>query len=422
MLDVMGNSKFKRLLDILGVATVPYVFVLSIFYNFGYIKNMYFMSLAILLLVWLTVCICERKKIVFSKTYCFLAAMAVIVVATSSLSIYILHIKREMYNEYWTYYVYVDAAALIIAMLLNTCRNKQFELGVRLTSAFVLATGIYGIIAYVVKVLFTLQIDREKAMVLRAYSVYENPIPGGHIILMFLWIPFSIRYTDLDEKGRFRDALIRIIVYIPFIILTQSRSVWLGLVFSAAFYVVVNRKELAEKWKKLPQNRRHIVFVGMTAAMLICITFAVKLIAPRFEELTKTESYVVRTNYIRYTLQEVAESSIFRKLFGHGAGSSRKMIEESPCFVEPYNICDNAYLSMLYEWGIIAVIAVIVIDILAIELIKNRAKLKAGDAEKSCAYALIACILPIFFYDAQLWVMVGVLMAIFIAGVNKNNC
>ena len=156
--------------------------------------------------------------------------------------------------------------------------------------------------------------------------------------------------------------------------------------------------------------------------MLICITFAVKLIAPRFEELTKTESYVVRTNYIRYTLQEVAESSIFRKLFGHGAGSSRKMIEEAPCFVEPYNICDNAYLSMLYEWGIIAVIAVIVIDILAIELIKNRAKLKAGDAEKSCAYALIACILPIFFYDAQLWVMVGVLMAIFIAGVNKNNC
>ena len=422
MLDVMGNSKFKKVLDILGVATIPFVFIFSIIYDYGYFRNVYFASLVILVAVWLAVCIIERKTIVFPKVYWFLAAVAVTVVATSSLSIIILHIKREMYNEYWTYFVYVDAAALIIAMLLNSCRKNLFKLGVRLTSSFVLATGVYGTIAYVVKVLVTMQTDMEEAKVLRAASVYDNPIPGGHIILMFLWIPFSLRYDELDEKGRLRDGLIRILVYIPFIILTQSRSVWVGLIFSVALYVITNRKELAARWKKLPKKRRSIIFAGMTTAMLICGAFAVILIAPRFEELPKTESYVVRTNYMPYTLHEVSESSIFRKLFGHGAGSSREMIEESPCFVEPYNICDNAYLSMLYDWGIVAGIAVIVIDILAIKLIKNSNKSKTSDIEKSCAYALISCILPIFFYDAQLWVMVGVLMATFIAGANKNDC
>jgi hypothetical protein len=38
-----------------------------------------------------------------------------------------------------------------------------------------------------------------------------------------------------------------------------------------------------------------------------------------------------------------------------------------------------------------------------------------------CAYAVIACVFPIFFYEAQMWLTVGILMAIVVAGGVDNE-
>lgn len=93
------------------------------------------------------------------------------------------------------------------------------------------------------------------------------------------------------------------------------------------------------------------------------------------------------------------------------------MIVKSPYLEEMYNVCDNAYMSMLYEWGIIAIIAVVIIDVIAIKTAIRCAKTKCNEMYNHCAYALIACVIPTFFYDVQMWYTVTVLIAYCIAAV-----
>ncbi len=419
----MGETSFafktEKVLDIIAVLTVPYIFLFSILYNYGYFSEIFLYSLPVLLILWLCVCICNRKKIVFPKIYRFLVMVAIIVVSTSTLSTYIYIRKREMYNIEWTYFVYTDAAVLIIAMLVCMCRKKKFALGLRLISTFVLATGVWGYFDYVIKYLGYIETDPRFAKAFRPYSIYQNPIPGGQIILMFLWIPFWMGKNRTSRKDNIINAVIRVIVYVPFIVLTRSRSILIGLVFVTAVWGIINRKAISDAWNNLSAKRKRIVASILGVATFVVVSGAIILIAPRFEDLKNTESYIVRTNYMKYTLEQVADSSILRILFGHGSGSCKDMIVDSPYFVEPYNICDNAYMSMLYEWGIIAIIAVIVIDIFAFKTVLRFI------ADKSiatyCAYAVIACVFPIFFYEAQMWLTVGILMAIVVAGGVDNE-
>ena len=83
-----------------------------------------------------------------------------------------------MYNVEWTHFVYADSAALIIAMMICMCRKNKFALGLRLTSSFVLATGVWGYIDYAIKYLGYIESDPRLAKAFRPYSIYKNPIPG----------------------------------------------------------------------------------------------------------------------------------------------------------------------------------------------------------------------------------------------------
>ena len=419
----MGETSYafktEKVLDIIAVLTVPYIFIFSILYNYGHFSMKFLYSLPIIMVFWLGVCIYKRKEIFFPKIYRFLTVIAVIIVSTSTVSIYILSRKGEMYNVEWTHFVYADSAALIIAMMICMCRKNKFALGLRLTSSFVLATGVWGYIDYAIKYLGYIESDPRLAKAFRPYSIYQNPIPGGQIILMFLWIPFWMGKNRNSQKDNLINAVIRVIVYVPFIVLTRSRSIWLGLIFSTLVWAIVNRKAISDAWNNLSAKRKRIVASIIGVALFVVVSGAIILIAPRFEDLKSTQPYYLRMHYMKYTLEQVADSSVLRILFGHGSGSCKDMIVASPYFEEPYNICDNAYMSMLYEWGIIAIIAVIVIDIFAFKTLTRFISEKSITVYFSCA--VIACVFPIFFYEAQMWLMVGTLMAIVVAGGVDNE-
>lgn len=415
--SMVETGKFKRFVDILAIITIPYIFVLSILWNYGMFHKLFKFSLLILTALWLIECIRKRKSILFPGINKFILAVMMIIVIASTASIYILMLKNEMYNTEWIYFVYVDAAALVISMLLYACRKEKFEIGLRLSSMFVLVTALWGNIDYMVRaVMYHPTFNDLATREWRICSIYQNPIPAGHIVLMFLWIPFSLKYNELSKKRKTIDAVVRATVYVPFILATGSRSIWMGLIFSALVWLVACREELLDNWKNISKKIKIALSVFATIVAGFGLVFAIKSVAPRFSNFSKAEAYVVRSSYFRYTLERVAGSSILRILLGHGSGSCRNMIADSPCYVDPYDICDNAYLSMLYEWGIVAIVAVIVIDIFIFKHIIKAAKDKKRNIAVSCAYAAIACIFPIFFYEAQMWLMVAVPMAIFVAG------
>ena len=305
----------------------------------------------------------------------------------------------------------------VSSMALNTARKDRFELGLRISSMFVLMTGIWGNLDYIIRfIMYHPTYEDLATREWRISSIYQNPIPAGHIVLMFLWIPFSLKYNELSKKRKTIDAVIRAVVYIPFIVASGSRSIWMGLIFSVFVWMVACREELLADWKLLSKKVRIGLSIIGAAVAGLGITFAIKSVAPRFMNFSKAEAYVVRSSYFWYTLERVAGSSLLRILFGHGSGSCRKMIAESPCYVEPYNICDNGYLSMLYEWGIVAIAAILVVYIFVFKQVIRASKNKKRNMTVSCAYAVIACIFPIFFYEAQMWLMVAVPIAIMVAG------
>lgn len=411
---------YKGILDkafeVLGIITLPYIFILSIIANLGYYQKLFFRSLLILLVIWLVIGVCKRRDITIPPIYRFIIAVTTIIVSTSSVSIYILNRKGELHNPEWTYFVYVDAAVLLISMIIYVCKKELFDLGLRLTSLLVLLTGVWGYIDYIKLAFEYINKDRAYVLSYRPFSIYMNPIPAGQIFLMFLWIPFFMGKREPDKKEQIINAVIRTIVYVPFIILTKSRSIWLGLILTAAVWFIIYRKSIVSSWKQLSIKKKYICATLMAATACVGIPAFIKIVIARFTGLKSQQPYYLRLNYIRYTLEQYANTRLLRKIFGHGPGRSKDMITASPYFEPPYNICDNAYMSMLYEWGIIAIIAVIVIYIFAFKILIDFAKEKRKNIAVYCAFAVIACIIPIFFYEAQMWFMVGTPMAIFIAG------
>lgn len=188
------------------------------------------------------------------------------------------------------------------------------------------------------------------------------------------------------------------------------------MILTAVVWFVINGKNIIAGWKQLSRIKKYITVAMAAIVAGIGIPLFIKVVIARFTGLKAQQPYYLRLNYIRYTIEQYANSKVVRMLFGHGPGRSKDMITASLYFEPPYNICDNAYMSMLYEWGIVAIIAVIIIYIFAFRIIINSSKEKTKSIAVYCAYAVIACIIPIFFYEAQMWFMVGTTMAIFAAG------
>ena len=254
---MMETDKFNKLVDIVAIITIPYIFILSILWSYGMFQRLFKFSLLMLTVLWLIECIRKRKSILFPGINKFILAVMLIIVSASTASIYILMLKNEMYSTEWIYFVYVDAAALVISMLLYACRKEKFEIGLRLSSMFVLITALWGNIDYLVRAIkyhptFNDLATREW----RICSIYQNPIPAGHIVLMFLWVPFSLKYNELSKKRKTIDAVIRATVYVPFILATGSRSIWMGLIFSALVWLVACREELLDNWRIYPRRSR----------------------------------------------------------------------------------------------------------------------------------------------------------------------
>ena len=79
---------------------------------------MFFRSLLVLFIIWLVVGVCKHRNITIPPIYRFIVAVTMIIVSTSSVSIYILQRKGELHNPEWTYFVFVDAVVLLISMII----------------------------------------------------------------------------------------------------------------------------------------------------------------------------------------------------------------------------------------------------------------------------------------------------------------
>ena len=283
----------------------------------------------------------------------------------------------------------------LVAFTLNKTYTKQYNLGICVVSWLIFFSAIYGLVDYIIYHAFL------GDFVFRLHSVYLNPIPGGHIFLFGLWLPL----TPNNLKGKSNEIVIKIIVYMPAIMLCQSRSIWLGLAVSALVYFICNIDQLRNALVRIPRTAKIVCSIILLVIMCVCAFIFMRIFMYRFSGSSVQQPINLRLSYISYTLSQVASSNILEIIFGHGFDWSRAMIIQSPVYEEPYGICDNGYMTALYDWGLISIILVGYFLLASFYYVKRNADNQNGDqVKKGAAMALIASVIPSFFYDIQGWI------------------
>ncbi len=227
----------------------------------------------------------------------------------------------------------------------------------------------------------------------RFNAVYLNPIPAGSVFLVGFWI------TTI-YKTRWLSFLQRII-YAFVIFLTQSRSTWIGLVISIILFVLVKRNYYITKYKKIKLIYK-IVGISVIAVLLLAVALVVFLYMPyRFIGMFSGEAYNVRMSYWRYVWALFKQEDLFWNIFGHGYGSSKAMMLNSPAYYEPYAIIDNGLLTVLYENGAICLLALFLVFYRAWLSIKRIDEI--GNIKWACGMIVLSLIIPSCFYEIQGW-------------------
>ena len=208
---------------------------------------------------------------------------------------------------------------------------------------------------------------------------------------------------ELIPKAKVK-LLLRVILAVN-IILTYSRSAWLGLFLSVLFYGILNRKQVAAILKKYdPWKISFICFGGIAVVLLLIILSGrAEDFLQRFRFDMKNEAFNIRLTYARAFLQYLLQGPpILKVLFGHGVATSGAFIQTVPEYMSFkngfYQYFDNSYITMVYEFGIVpALIFVCFI----VSLIRKVLKRHRGTPY---LLAFIASAVAFFFYDARIYV------------------
>lgn len=403
------KKNIKLITDIMALTTVPMLFVWGILYSYGIYGSWFISPLIFFVAFWVLYYIATHRNYTIPRKAWYLFFGAVTVVISSVVNAYILQKNGNSPNSDNMIFLYIDVAALIIASILYICKRECFELGIHMLSCFVLLTGAYGYVSYLRNV-------KDIGWLYRPYSIYGNPIPAGHMFLIFLWVPLIPSNSKLNAKFKKLDIVLRWAIYVPFIFLTQSRSIWMGVIFTLILFCVHNFDLIKQELKNMSKKVKGIIAVSVVGVFAVCFPHVKWVLINRFSNIKGQQPYRLRINYIKYTFEQIAHSNFLQQIFGHGVATSRDMIANSPYIEEEYNICDNAYMSMLYEWGIIPIIIVVVIDIFAFRILIKNAKSVSDyrDAHIWSAYVLMACVIPTFFYDVQMWYTVMIPILLFV--------
>ncbi|WP_027218062.1 O-antigen ligase family protein [Butyrivibrio fibrisolvens] len=392
---------FERYRNIGKVLILPVIFVLSVYSGMKGDYECFNKIVGIGTAILLCITTIYRKYEYPKGIGKYVIGVIVIIVIRSVLGAIQYGKLNGDYNFVRTEIVFAEFIIFIVAFMLNKAYSEQFNISICIVSWLIFISAVYGLVDYLI--FHALVGD----FAFRLYSVYLNPIPGGHIFLFGLWLPLISNNTKLKN----REIVTKIIVYMLAIMLSQSRSTWLGLIVSVVVYLICNLHRVRYAVAKISRSAKIICSIVLAIIMCVCVTIFMRIFKYRFSGVAVQQPINLRLNYINYTLAQVANSSIFDVFFGHGFDWSRAMIIQSPVYEEPYGICDNGYMTALYDWGLISIVLVAFIIIVAfIYMIRSGNNHRDNCVKLGAAMSLIASVIPAFFYDVQGWITPMVLI------------
>lgn len=252
--------------------------------------------------------------------------------------------------------------------------KKAFNVGLKVVILLIWLGAVYGICKYI---MISIQAGGLTASRLAYDGDWaSNPIPAGSLMIAALFLPM---FKDKKKEIPFK------IVFLIGIVLTFNRSTLVAL-----FFVVL---------LVLLKHRKSIPLVAKIGAVLLLVASVIGIFLLTIQK-GKAFSDGYRFRQIYYTMKNIYFSSIVPLFFGHGQKAASIALQEKHA-ADTICTADNAYLTIIYEQGLIGILAVL---LLLLRMFYFYFFDKSDDSDlKRYALAGIAVLGTFFFYEGQCW-------------------
>lgn len=390
------------------------LFIISVYAQDTYSMYLYYVAVIVLtvknVVSWLTVKAYTKNK--------WLSVFVVIAFGVTTLSFLL---RRVSWMEEAKAFCYM--LILIDALFIYGQKPKVYEKGMKMILSIIVISAIYGIIEALVS--YNVFEQYFVADYIRGYygtalyriaSIYMHPIVCGQVLLIGFW--FVAFFYD---KWKRASCLIIIALGIYY---TKSRSIWGGLIFSIAILVLV---KLIEFFLKHRIQKRQLLYIPFT---MVFVYFLYKMgmfdtiinsIYERILAASGSTSELARQSMSMYAINYmIHEASMLQTLFGYGMDSSKSWIYKSGAFVKAYDAIDNSYLTVMYEFGLVGLLTIVILIVRKIIecFCKNKSTTKLNSAS---IMAIVACAIPLYFYDFYGWLPIYFLFIYCVVSSKTSN-
>ena len=254
----------------------------------------------------------------------------------------------------------------------------------------------------------------------RPSSFFTHAIPFSNILLIGIIINNTLVKNNIKR-------FISNILYVVVLFMTGTRSAWLILVL----LIVVGATRPIVNNISFTRNQLIVFLTGVAVGVmaLFYTTFGqnvILTITERFGRLTGDDHGAVsldqRTGAIDFVLESFFGTfSIIHWLFGYGHRATRILMGQVVIVLENFVTTDNQWIAMLYNYGLVATIMLIVFFVK-----KTRRYLLTEDSLYTCCFLIfLMCLAAMFFYELFNWETVNVFMmmmiGVFIAITYKDK-
>ena len=408
----------KRIRLIYLSLIIPLLFVLrlyQIYMNLGinpvivdFLREKNFLWIVLALTIYPVASLCirtirELKKhryITWDK--CFILVAAVI----ADIQLLVL-LKKGLINQTNAQYFLAYQLIGLCAYYIGRYQKDVLRAFIYVMVGIITATAVYGLVEWGVFAATKRRILLNVFPDGRLISFYGNSILAGSSFIVGFWLASIIGsiFVKTIVKG--------IIVTATFA--TMSRSCWLGLVLSMIL--------LWGSGKTIAKNKRYIlIMVGLgftvITGVIAFVPYIRNLSFGRFMNITESYSYQLRMEYWEFGIKHFfGDTSLLSKLIGTGYTSSERLITSSEVYAKwkdiySYDIhFDNVYISILTEFGLIGLGAVIITTLRAF-----RGIFKGKKENMFCAFGIAALIPAALFWD-PIYCPINMIMFIAVAGM-----
>lgn len=390
------------------------LFMISVYAQDTYSMYLYYVAVIILtvknVVSWLTVKAYTKNKL--------LSVFVVIAFGVTTLSFVL---RRVSWTEEAKAFCYM--LILIDALFVYGQRPKVYEKGMKMILSIIVISALYGIIEALVS--YNVFEQYFVADYIRGYygtalyriaSIFMHPIVCGQVLLIGFW--FVAFFYD---KWKRVSCLIIIALGIYY---TKSRSIWGGFIFSIAILVLV---KMIEFFLKHRIQKRKLLYIPFT---MIFVYFLYKMgmfdtiinsIYERILAASGSTSELARQSMSMYAINYmIHDASMLQRLFGYGMDSSKSWIYKSGAFVKAYDAIDNSYLTVMYEFGLVGLLTIVILIVRKIIecFCKNKSTTKLNSAS---IMAIVACAIPFYFYDFYGWLPIYFLFTYCVVSSKTSN-